>query len=435
MLRSLTLRTFVVNSGIMALGLAHSVLLARWLGPAGRGEVAATMLWPVLLINFGSMGLISSTLYFTALPESKTEIIFANGIFLAVVQTVIFLPIGYIALPWLLSSQSLAVVNAGKLYLLIIPFSLATQYATGMLQGRMHIMVFNLLRLVIPVGFLIGIIVLKMLGALVLFNIVSLHLTLNVLIFFVTLLALLRVGIRLGVLPDVSVAGKMLRYGAQVQVGDISQSMNLRLDQTLMAAWLPPLQLGLYVVAVSFASLSQVLSSAVRIVVTPRIARKDVSERLITLETVFRRYWLLSLLATLILALVLPFAIPGVFGNDFREAIWPAEILILASLFIGAKDVLIGGAQALGSPWLGSRADLVALVVTVLLLVILLPKMGMMGAAIATIAAYATGLIMVVYGLHHSHGISPLSLFRLRSSDLRELLASSSVKAISSQAA
>jgi hypothetical protein len=45
----------------------------------------------------------------------------------------------------------------------------------------------------------------------------------------------------------------------------------------------------------------------------------------------------------------------------FDETVWPAEVLLLGAACLPAKNVLGGGLQALGSPWLSSRADIVAL--------------------------------------------------------------------------
>ena len=101
----------------------------------------------------------------------------------------------------------------------------------------------------------------------------------------------------------------------------------------------------------------------------------------------------------------------------------PAEVLLLGVLFIGAKEVLAGAAQALGDPWSGSQAHLWALGVTVILLYLLLPSWGIMGAAAATTTAYATQLVIVTYRLRRLHGISPADLFRIGPDDVSATLA------------
>lgn len=424
MLRSLILRTFVTSSGITVLGLANSILLSRWLGPVGRGEIAAAMLWPMLLVYLSSIGLIVSTVYFTSLPNSRPQVIFRNATALGLILSAITLPLGYVLLPWLLKSQTPSVVGASRFFLLVIPISLITQFGIGVLQGRMQMSEFNWLRLVIPLGYLIGTVALMAAGRLNLISILLLHLFLNVAVLLSTLAVLAKSRIYIGVRTDRRLAKEMLKYGSKVHVGNISGLANLNLDQVLMAAWFPPAYLGLYVVAVSSAGLSQIFSQAVQTVATPGITRRESkSERIAVLQGVFRQYWLISLLVASAIGVGLPVAIPIVFGAGFRDSIWPAEVLLLGSCVVGAKQVLAGGAQALGNPWLGSKAQLYTLGITVLLLYLLLPSMGIMGAAIATTLAYSAELAIVIYGLRRTHSISPMSLFRINLGDLRGLSA------------
>lgn len=419
MLRQLIWRTLITNFALSAVAMVNSILLSRWLGPEGRGEIAAALLWGGLLIYLSSLGIISSVLYFAALPESRSQTIFANGLILAAVQSLVVLPLAFVAIPWLLRSQTPSVISAARLYLLVIPLSLVTQYGVSILQGRMHIRAFNWLRIILPVGYLIGTVALIAVGRLTLLNIVILHLSLNLIVLISTLATLLKVGVPLGLRCDLSLMRQMLRYGMKVHVGTVSGAANLSLDQVLMAAWLAPVHLGLYVVAVSAAGISQIFSLAVQMVLTPSITQKaSQSERTSVLQSVFRRYWVLSLLIALVVGAALPLAIPVVFGSDFLKAIWPAEILLVGALFVGAKDVLAGGAQALGNPWLGSKSQLWALVITVVLLYLLLPVMGILGAALASVAAYAAQLALVIHGLRRSHGISPVELFRFKPKDL-----------------
>ena len=423
MLRSLIFRTLITTFALTGLNLVNSILLSRWLGPNGRGEIAAAMLWPTLMVYLSSMGLIAAIMYFTALPESRPRQILANAMWLAPTQGAVAILAGFFTLPWLLHSQTAAVIAASRIYLLVIPLSLLVQYGISILQGQMRIITFNWLRIILPAGYLTGTVVLMLAGRLTLLNIIILHLLLNVVVLIATFISLSRAGLHLRFGIDGSLANKMLKYGAKVQVGGITGMVNASLDQVLMAALLPPDRLGLYVVAVSAAGLAQVFSQAVQMVLTPSITQKEsLAERTAVLQGAFRRYWSLSFLVTLGIAAMLPLAIPLVFGANFKEAIWPAEVLLLGIFFIGAKEVLGGGAQALGDPWLGSKAQGVSLVVTVTLLYLLLPPLGIMGAAIATAAAYWTQLVVVAYGLRQKHGISLRSLFRFKPSDLPSML-------------
>jgi len=418
-MRSLIVRTFITNSGINAMGLLNSVLLARWLGPSGRGEIAAAMLWPGLLIYLSSMGLIVATTYFSSLANSKPRIVLNSAFWMGGILSGTALPIGFVLMPWFLKSQNAEVIAASRWYLIVIPISLLTQFGLGVLQGRMRIAELNWLRTIIPAGYFLGTIALLAFNRLSLNNIIALHLCLNVVVFMATLIVLRRIGVGLGVQTDFDLSKNMLSYGFKAHVGQISGLANITLDQVLMAAWLPPAYLGLYVVAVSSAGLSQMFAGAVQTVSMPSIAKGEShSERGECLRVVFRKYWILSIFVLVAMGAVLPALIPFVFGSAFRSAILAAEILLFASLFKGATQVLGGGAAALGNPWLGSKANLSALVITLVLLYLLLPALGIVGAAIATAAAYFVELTVVIYGLHRTHSISPLSLFRLNLNDM-----------------
>jgi O-antigen/teichoic acid export membrane protein len=237
------------------------------------------------------------------------------------------------------------------------------------------------------------------------------------------LIALYRADVNFGFKTDGHLAKRILKFGAKAHIGNISGLANNSLDQVLMAAMLPPATLGLYVVAVSAATVSQVFSQAVQMVSAPSITqRESASERASALQSIFRRYWLFSILITLVIAGLLPFVIPLVFGVGFKGSVLPAEILLVGSLFLGAQGVLGSGASALGNPWLVSKAQLWALIVTVILLYLLLPVIGIIGAAIASTVAYATQLIVIIYGLYSTHHISPTELFRINIKDLSAVL-------------
>ena len=59
--------------------MGSSVQLSRWLGPSGRGQIAAAMLWPMLLMYIMSMGLISAIMYYAAQPETPIQELMANA--------------------------------------------------------------------------------------------------------------------------------------------------------------------------------------------------------------------------------------------------------------------------------------------------------------------------------------------------------------------
>src|SRR5207302_11300785 len=121
------------------------------------------------------------------------------------------------------------------------------QYCMSILQGRMQILRFNFLRIIIPTGYLIGTVALLSAHRLTLKSIIVLHLGISVGVLAAAISSLLRSDIKLGWRGDMRLAKEMLRYGFRVQLGDISVLGNQRLDQVMIAAWLSPVHFGLYI--------------------------------------------------------------------------------------------------------------------------------------------------------------------------------------------
>lgn len=416
LLKSPTAQTWLTNIAILAFGLCNSVVLARELAPKGRGEIAAVLIWPLLLTYLGSLGQIDAILYYAAAQSAKLGEIVTIGLLFAAGQSAVLLLIGYAAMPALLSKQSKSVVESGQLALLIVPSSLVGQYAISILQSKLKFHSVNLLRCVIPIGYLCGTVLLLALATLTVRNVVLVQLILNVATAIVAALLLLKSGVYPARSINRRLARGMAGYGLKVQAGAIAGVGNLRLDQVLMASLISPAQLGLYSVAVGTSSMTQTLSQAVRLVLTPQLAQQETPEgQRLQLVRAFRNYWFLNLLLTPLLAVAVFIGIPVLYGEAFGAARLTAEVLVLASIAMGAKEVLTGGARAFGFAWMASKAELIALLLTATLLIALLPTIGIMGAAIASLASYTFALMLLVRWLRKETEITARSLFWFQS--------------------
>jgi len=325
-------------------------------------------------------------------------------------QSLLGVAIGYVALPLVLSHQPAAVVHASREYLLSIPLILVTQYGLSILQGQQRFAALNTLRSVLPFGYLGGIAVLAWLGRLDVLDVIGWLLLLNALVLALTVATLSALSDRVWTWPVPALGRRMLGYGAKVQLGEASQLANLRLDQTVMAAWLAPAQLGVYVAALSAANVPAVLSNAIRSVSTPRIAaRASTGERVTLLRSTCRAYLRWSVAGSFLLALIIPIVLPRVFGEQFREAIAVAEILLIATFLAGFKDILAGASQAFDDPWLSSRAEICGVVITVAVLAVALPRWGVSGAAVTSVVANAAVLALTAIAFRRRHQVSLLS--------------------------
>src|SRR5579862_1864553 len=70
----------VCNGIVLLAGVGSGVTLARSLGPAGRGELAAALLWPNILMLFGEMGLGFAFAYYVAKWREKLDELWAMSL-------------------------------------------------------------------------------------------------------------------------------------------------------------------------------------------------------------------------------------------------------------------------------------------------------------------------------------------------------------------
>lgn len=410
----------LVNLVVLGLGLATSIMLTRWLLPTGRGEVAAVLLWPMLLTYAANLGLIDAITFYTAAGKFEEETILGTSLLSVVAQVAVFGSIGYMILPFVMPQQSPSVVWLSKVYLLYMPVSLATLYLMSILQGRLLMIRYNAVRLVIPIGYFIVTILLQTSDRLTVQSVIATNMALNVAALTVAV-ALIRPGISFSKIKfDCSLAREMLTFGLKTHVGGLTSQLNVRLDQVVLAALLDPAQLGLYVAAVSASNPLQIVPSAVRMVATPAIAAsRTVSDQAQHITKVMGTYWSSTLLVYPPLAISLPVLIPLVYGEEFRTAILAAQILLVGAVFQGGKLILGGVSQALNRPWVSSKAELVGLLGSGVGVVVLVPILGINGAAIAIALSSLLVLIFLIHGIGTLTGISTDNLVRPNTSQIK----------------
>ena len=399
--RSPVTQTFATTALIVACGLIAGIELARVLQPQGRGEVAAALLWPALLIYLGSLGLPQGLVVFTASePEDRRCSLFSTAACLGILLSAVAICMGLPLLPFLLRSQGADVIHAGRIFLATIPGGILSLLAVATLQGRSRFGKMNVVRTITPLGYLLGITELTLEQHLTVMNVVVVQLVLSYLTLAVACFFVSQEGIHFSIARFEPVLAKRLTgFGSKACIGTLTGTANQRLDQMLLAAWFPAAQLGLYSVAVSASGAADTIGFAFRTVASTQIARQqEINDKIAELHRILARFWPILILGTIVLALSLPTLIPLFYGKAFRGSILPAEILLIAQVFYTAKNLLTAAAEAFGDSWLGSKAELIGFVPSFVFLVLLLPRFGIVGAAAASLAAYGIQFAVMLIG-------------------------------------
>jgi len=364
---STTGANFAILGGSALAGVAS----ARALGPDGRGQLAIVMLWTALIYMLGNVGLPSSCCYHVALWPTHRPALAQWFRHVAVRQAVGMSVVSAAALWWFHLHMHLPTLLIGEYCTWAAAANFAL-YAACYAQGKGDFARFNLIRIVPSVapGFLI--LAEVTLGRPSTAEVGAAYMLPTWITAAVAYLWLRDRNCG-GPAPMLSDRRRraILSYGWRSLASFSSLTLNRNADQAVLALLVPVGSLGIYSVAASASSPLASLAASLGMVGLPTItAMTGRSKGTSTWKILFRAALFIFLVAPM-LALVLPWAIPLLYGRQFASAVMPAELLLLGGAFAALASVTDDLLRAHGHPGFVSITQglggLVTLVGTLLL--------------------------------------------------------------------
>jgi O-antigen/teichoic acid export membrane protein len=376
---SVFVRLSALSATTTALGLLTGPLQAHALGPTGRGELAAIVAVGTFLPLIAGLGFEYFVSRQIAAGAPPADVVGTIGL-ASLVIGLILIPVGFPLAQVLAKSRHVVYIFILAQFI-TLPLSLCGQVLYSSLIGMerwTRLIIIRFIPALIPAIVIVTLFILQ-----------SLTVWAVALTTFVAGLISLVPG--LSVLPAVGrlhFRGEILRsaipFSLKTWLGTLAVVTNGRLDQLLMVSMTSSRQLGLYAVAVTASSATNQLASAVG---SPLLTRVAAGER--NLVTMALRIVLLTVAATnIIIAATIPILLPLIFGGSFRESVPMALILLLAALPLCATLVLTPAMVADGNPTAPAFGETLTLAITIPGLIILLPILGGIGAAIISLVAY-----------------------------------------------
>lgn len=380
----------------MGMGIVSGILTARFLLPEGKGELTAVLLWIGLFHIFGTIGMGQSTVYFTGKSSDRFSKLVGTASTLAVILGSIIGVVGFFAIPFILVDYPESTVWMAQIIFLWSPIQKLTAFAQRMLQGRGFFWSWNVTRVIQKTTYVLGIVVLWLVSWLTVENALWAYLVGEFAVFSATML-LLRPHI-CGLQFEFGLARRMLKYGVTNYLASLTNRANHDVDQAVISTLLGAKALGLYKVALSSSKLISPISSGFKRVLISDVSRSDDDDQ----GDAFIRDSLSSALPVMTLAAVvtgvaMPWLVPFAFGVEYSGSVIPAQILVGAIVIYGFKQILYNGLRGKGRPDIPLKAELVALVVTVVGLYLVLQWAGIVGAAAVTAVAYGVGVLAAAW--------------------------------------
>jgi O-antigen/teichoic acid export membrane protein len=383
---------------IQVANIATGILAARLLLPEGRGELAEIMLWAGMLAELGALGLVDALLYRAATRAASPRALFAAMAALIAAICVVLALIAWFALPLLLEGEPAEVKRLGVVYALaFVPCYFVALFAGTLFQGQLEMATWNAVRVLVPLGYLAFIVLgLALNGAHVVEFAVA-FVAAHVLAVVVALVIMARRG-WISLAPEWPVMRGLLAFGLKVYPADLMQVLRLKLDQALIALTLPSADLGLYAIALTVANAPMILIQTIANVAFPKISRQDTQGGKLAVFGRYLRFAVaLSLAVIVAIYAISHWAVPLLFGAAFAPAVPVIDFMLLGFLPYAVKVMMIQALKAWDKALIVSRVEAFGLAVAAIALLVLVPWLGLIGAAVAVVITQtATALAMAV---------------------------------------
>lgn len=415
-------RVFGGQVAMTVIGVVTGIITARALGPADRGLFQLLTLLPVTLSNFAKFGIPQANVFFIRRKGASPSAIAANSVWLALGLGGALALICYVGRDWLLQ-HILKEAPAASLppILALIPFVLMQTYFMGIVQAQERFREYNVQQVAPNLMSLIGLGVALLVLHTGLMGAVAVQVFI---VFFVSTWLVIRVRkvVPFGLGFDAPLAKEMVGFGGKSYLQTLAATLHLRIDQYMMAYFLDPADVGLYAVAVNVTNLLLRVPEATGTVLFPRLAGADEKDAHAQTARVARHTLFLVGGGALGYAIAGPIFLPLMYGKDFAGAVMPMLLLLPGIVMMSLYLILTRNFTSRNRQEVNILAAALALGINITLNWLLIPWLGVIGAAISSGVSYtvASTVLLVAFVRESDHGFADVLMFRR--SDLGDML-------------
>ena len=375
----------VGNAGV----LVAMLLIARALGPSGRGTIAFIAVTSMLLAWFSRLGVTEATVVFAAQRPSARPLLLTN--ILVFSTTAGSLAAALVCGLLILAPSAAPDLGGAELAALgasILAATLADagyKFVLGCSRFRLHALVTATTSWMYAGVIAVVWATFGLTTARAAFAWVATH-ALRALVLFAA--SALRVGVRP---PDLPLLSESMRFGLRAWVGSLADALNYRVDQIVVAVIASEAVLGIYAVAVNAQEVLLYLTGGAATALLPVIAGSPPGMRAERTLHAFRSVALATVASVIVAAFLGPVLLPLAFGSRFEDSVTPFLLLLPGVLGVVLQAIFTNALVASSAPGLSSLGPLAALVVGLALDFVLIPPFGASGAAVAASSAFLVG--------------------------------------------
>ena len=408
----------VLNSKVVSIicMVLVSILLTRILGVKGFGLYYALLVIPLIVVSLTHLGIRGASIFMIGQKKFSDDEIVSSVIFILAFTSILGILLSIGAYSFFLEPEYTILLIG--LVILIIPFRLGIIYIGGIFFGKDEIKqanrfewAINLINLILAIT-LVWWLNMGLLGAIISMT------AANVLVGSYALFIIFqKFNISFKYIP--SVVKQLLSLGIMYAFTFFVIQLNYRIDILLLEKLSTIHEVGIYSLGVHITELLWQIPFAISIVIFSRTANmKDQTKITRSTISLARLSFILVFLLSLVMAIVAPYIIPLIFGDEFTPTIDILQLLLPGIIILVIFRVLSGQLAGMGKPYLAIYVFFPALIINVLLNFLWIPEYGSKGAAWASDISYAIGTIGYWVTYSKVLKVDLFEIFRFKNSDI-----------------
>ena len=388
--------TFSYKLVIAVVTFTASVFISRTLGPELQGKYSLIILFVTMIFNLGNMGIGVAANYFPAKKGCNLKIILNNLLFVSIILSVVIFSAA-VLIRATTRKYFLPDIADGIIYLalLAIPIRMIQLVIESFLLGLKNYKFYNIVFLIKISLKLIFIIIFYFSIKNLLLAYVSAYIISQFLVFPILDKKIKKIT---EITPlkfiNYSVIKKILRFGIMNHLSNLIMLLEFKIDIFLINFFSNPLNVGYYYISVIVSEISSVFSSAVNLVLFPKIAELNNKKKIEKIKNfgIFSSLFFSFCFSLLIFFLASPF-IKLFFGQAFAPAIPTLKIMAFVTFFSNIKKIILSNLSAQNLIHLANPINILTLILNIALNIYLIPRYGIIGAAYASLTSYAVSVL------------------------------------------
>ena len=388
--------TLISKFAIQGINAGTGIITARALMPAGRGQLAAMILWTSILASFTSFGVPTSLIYFFRRHHEDRDRIVATGLIMSLVTGMLATLLGVLFIPHWMGQYPPGTVRAAQWFMIVTPITAVTLAGKSILEAAGSFSSSNILQLSTPLFTAVPLVALLLIHHLNPYTAAASYIFAALPSFFYLVYRLrpyvhhLRADLHTGKL--------LLSYGVRSYGIDLLGALAFQVDQVLVVKMLSPKEMGSYVVVLSLSRMLNTVYGSVTMVLFPKASGQS-TEAVVTLtERCARVATIVSAAAAVFVYVFGPFFLNLLYGREYGSALSSLRILLVEVTLAGTASVLAQAFMALGRPGIVTTLQAVGLSFSIPLMIVLIPRWGIKGAATALLVSTLARLVFVMAG-------------------------------------